>query len=111
VAKFGEITLKDGDGNRYVFSIFPREAEFNSLGSVYVLSKRTRPAGAGSVTHDLIYIGQTADLSKCPLNHHKTACFDKHEANCLWVHLEPNEAKRLIIEAGLILHHKPPCND
>jgi hypothetical protein len=109
VAKFGIVSLKGASGRSYSFDAYPRDAEFNALGAVYVPTVRTPKAGGGA-SHDVVYVGQTGDLSSRPLNHHKTACFDRHSANCLLIHLEAKETVRLDVEGDLIAAYKPPCN-
>jgi predicted site-specific integrase-resolvase len=61
-------------------------------------------------SHTRIYVGQTEDLSTRFDNHHKEACFDKHNKNCVCVHGEEDEDTRLEIEKDLIDKYDPPCN-
>ena len=82
MAKFGTIKLKGASGRSWTFDVGPRDTEFNAVGVVYVQSVRTRKAD-GTGTHKFIYVGQTGDLSRRPLNHHTKGCFDRHGANCL----------------------------
>jgi hypothetical protein len=109
MSKVGEMTLKGESGNDYEFTVYTRDTDFKALGAVYVQSKRTIKSGGGG-SHDLIYVGQTGDLSGRPLNHHKKDCFDKHGSNCVSILLEENEKRRLAIETDLINGNKWPCN-
>jgi hypothetical protein len=108
MAKLGTIDLK-GTSGTWTFNVWPRETEFNAVAAVYVQTVRTPKAGGGG-SHKWIYVGQTGDLSKRPLNHHKKPCFDREGANCLLIHSEENEKTRLSIEADLIASLNPPCN-
>jgi predicted GIY-YIG superfamily endonuclease len=59
----------------------------------------------------LLYIGQTGDLSTRFDNHHKQWCFDRNGKTHIGVLPEPNEQRRLAIEADLLKAHRTPCND
>lgn len=108
MAKIADANWKGSSGASYSFQIYPIETNFKALGAVYIFTKRTVANGNGS--HDFIYIGQTEDLSTRFDNHHKAACITKNGANCISVHLNSNESKRLEIETDLCRLHKPPCN-
>jgi hypothetical protein len=111
MSSLGTIKLSGKDLNGrvtgpYEFNIYHRETEFKAIGAVYVQSK----VGAND-RYQIIYIGQTGDLSVRPLNHHKTNCFDKRGADKLLIHSESSEKERFRIEAELIRNYNPPCND
>ena len=107
--KIGTLTLTGASGTKYAFDVYPYGTEFNAIGAVYYISKRTEKAD-GTGSHDKIYIGETGDLSERFDNHHKEPCFKMHSANCISIHQESNENKRLIIEEDLIDAYNPPCN-
>ncbi len=109
MAKIGTITLTGSSGKKYKFNIYPYSTQFETVGAVYYISKRTEKAD-GSGSHSKIYIGQTGDLSERFDNHHKESCFKKHGANCISIHQEPDEDKRIEIEQDLIDAYDPPCN-
>lgn len=79
------------------------------MGGVYFMTKRA-PKPEGGFGHTRIYVGQTGDLSSRPLNHHRTACFDKNGANCVCIYLESSEDRRFAIETDLMRKYDPPCN-
>jgi hypothetical protein len=109
MAKITTITLTGKSGTTYELGFYPRSDTFKALGAVYVQSKRTlKPDGTGN--HDMIYVGQTGDLSSRPLNHERKACFDKHGADHLLLYLEENEKKRFEIETDLRQAYDPVCN-
>lgn len=82
MSKIGTITLTGASGNKYEFNIYPFGTEFNDIGAVYYISKRTV----------------------------KADCFSRYGANCISTHREDNEENRLSIESDLIEAYKPPCN-
>ena len=101
----GTITLIGRSGSSYQFNIWGRSTKFNPAAAVYVQSKV-----ASNGKYDIIYVGQTGDLSQRPLDHHKTECFDRHGADKLLIRAEGNEQTRLNIETDLIQGYRPPCN-
>ena len=109
MAKIGTLTLTGASGTKYTFNVYPYDTEFKAIGAVYYISKRTEKTD-GSGSHAEIYIGETGDLSERFDNHHKEPCFKKHNANCISIHQESNEDKRLKIEEDLIDAYNPPCN-
>lgn len=93
----------------YNFSVYPWDTEFTALGAVYVITRRTADIYGGG-SHSFIYIGQTGDLSERFDNHHKADCFRKNGANCICIHEEGNEQKRLAIESDLLDVNDTACN-
>ena len=103
------LELTGASGRKCAFLVYPWGTEFKAVGSVYAVTRAT-PNQTGGETHSIIYVGQTADLSERFDAHHKAACFSKHSANRICVHVEGVEQTRLAIEADLIASYKPPCN-
>ncbi len=109
MSKLGTITLIGTLGKEYEFNIYPFGTEFNAIGAVYYISKRTeKPDGGWEDTP--IYIGQASDMSERFDNHHKADCFNGHQANCHSIYQEDNQEKRFFIEGDLIESYYPPCN-
>ncbi len=50
-----------------------------------------------------IQLGETADLSEGFAEHDKQAIFERYLANCIWVHREPDPARRREIRQELQL--------
>ena len=109
MAKFGTITFTGFSGLKYEFTAHSRDTKFSAVGAVYFMTKRQKSGGGGN-SHTLIYVGETGDLSNRPLNHHRTACFDKEGANCACIYIEGSKSKRLEIETDLRDYYDPPCN-
>ncbi len=110
MSKYGDITFRGQTGRGYEFEAYPWNTTFNEVGAVYVITKRSaKPEGGG--THTRIYIGQTSDLSERFDNHHKISCFERHDANCICVHVDNKKGSRLTEEADLIAASSTPCND
>jgi|SRR6516162_934822 len=107
--KFGTITFTGKSGRKYTFTAYSRDSEFNDLGAVYFMTKRTIDR-AGKLSHARIYVGQTDSLERRPLNHERKPCFDQHGANCVCIYVEREETIRRAIETDIRQAYDPPCN-
>lgn len=110
MARLGTLTLRGASGQQYVFDVYAFDTDFEALGAVYAITRRTRKED-DSYSHTTIYIGETGDLSTRFDGHHKEDCFVQHDANCKCIHLDDDEDSRFAKEADLIDNLKPPCND
>jgi hypothetical protein len=108
--KLSNVTFTGASGKAYNFEVYPIGTVFNDVGGVYAITKRYRN-NQGGYSHDVIYLGETEDLSTRFNNHHKADCFDQREANCICTHRDDNANSRLTKEADLIKRYTPPCND
>ena len=109
MAKLGTIQFTGQSGAVFKFEIYPSSVDFNEVGGVYFVTKRTENS-EGGFSHSRIYVGQTSDLSTRFDDHHRKHCFEKHQANCICVYVEEDERTRLSIEKDLRRKHNPPCN-
>ncbi|OGQ97556.1 MAG: hypothetical protein A2521_10230 [Deltaproteobacteria bacterium RIFOXYD12_FULL_57_12] len=101
------VTVIGSSGQKYEFAVFRWGQAFNPVGGVYlVLRKRI---GIIS-THDILYIGQTGDLSERFDDHHKQGCFDRNARTHIGVRVENLEAARLAIERDRLGNYKTACN-
>lgn len=107
--RLGKIILKGASGASYRFRVFPWESDFRAEGAVYFVTKRKEKAGGGHA-HKRIYAGQTGDLSECVADHRKSSSLQGRAANCICVHAEASESKRIEIESDLMSAYRPPCN-
>jgi predicted GIY-YIG superfamily endonuclease len=110
MARISKVTFHGKSGNAYEFEVWPLNQAFNAVGAVYAITRRYQNA-TGGYSHDVIYIGQTGDLSTRFDDHHKADCFTRHKANCICTHRDDDEDSRLAKEADLIAAYHPPCND
>lgn len=108
--KITDATFRGQSGARYAFEVYPIEANFNDVGAVYAITRRYKNTQNG-FSHQIIYVGQTENLSARFDNHHKAGCFTRRNANCICTHLDDDEDSRLRKEDGLVKRHDPPCND
>lgn len=99
------ITATGKSGKKYEFRVYPWGTSFKALGGVYLVLKR-KPDGS----YDVIYVGQTGDLSERFEDHHKQGCFNRNGKTHIAVRVEAVERTRLAIEADLIVNYNPPCN-
>ena len=110
MAKLSILTLKGASGQTYDFEVYSYDSDFNALGAVYAITRRTQK-NDGNYKHTLIYIGETGDLSTRYNGHHKEDCFFQHNANCTCIHLDDDENSRLATKADLIPNYNPRCKD
>ncbi len=110
MVKFGNVMFAGGQGNKYNFTPYSWGANIaEGFGGVHFVTNRYEKSG-GDISHKVIYIGETEDLSARFDDHHKQSCFDEKGVNCVCIHGEQDEEKRLFIEQDLINNYDPPCN-
>ena len=100
------VPIRGASGAEYRFTVYPWGTQFQPFGAVYTVLRHN---GAGRYT--ILYIGQTGDMSERFDDHHKQWCFDRNAKTHIGVLPEPNEQRRLAIEADLLNAHRTPCND
>lgn len=61
--------------------------------------------------YDVLYVGQSGDLSERFDNHHKQYAFDAHRRTHIAAMGLSAESRRLAIEKDLIGAYNPPCNN
>lgn len=110
------ITIKGMSGTSYIFNVygFSRFSDlkdaFKSIPALYAFTRRF-PNSASSYTHDLVYVGETDDLSTRFDNHHKQDCIVKSNANCICIHsFQGTELERLAAETDILNSFDLPCN-
>ena len=110
------LTIQGVSGNTYIFNVygFTRFSDlhdaFKDIPALYVFTKRGFVSG--SFIHDLIYVGETGDLSKRFDNHHKENCIMRCDANCICIHSFPgSESERRMAEMDILNAFDFPCND
>ncbi len=110
------ITIKGMSGTNYIFNVygFTRFSDlanaFKSIPALYAFTRRF-PNNPISYTHDLIYVGETGDLSTRFDNHHKQDCIVRGNANCICIHsFQGTTLERLAAEADILNAFDLPCN-
>ncbi|MGH8363034.1 MAG: hypothetical protein ACRESQ_06750 [Gammaproteobacteria bacterium] len=109
MTKIADATFK-GQDSKYEFEVFPMNTSFNTVGAVYIFTKRIED-NTGKGTHTFLYIGQTESLADRISNHEKWSCVNRNGANCICVHRDNSEHSRLAKETDLRAVHDTPCND
>ena len=107
--KLGKIMLKGASGASYRFRVYPWESEFESSAAVYIVTKRKEKDG-GKHTHSPLFAGQTEDLALSVADHRKSSALQGRDANCVCIHAEKSEVKRVEIESDVMALYWPPCN-
>lgn len=112
----GSLDLVGYSGQTYRFNLYTFET-FDDLKNVfrsgtpalYLFTRRGMSANGFS--HDLIYLGETGDLSTRFSNHHKELCIMKNGANCIGIYVASvSEKDRKTEEKDLLFNYDFPCN-
>jgi hypothetical protein len=98
------VTVTGQSGTTYDFEVYPWGTSFNPVGGLYLVLKK-QPAN-----YNILYIGQTGDLSERFDNHHQAPCFNRNGKTHVAVRGEGTEQRRLAIETDLIHNYKTSCN-
>lgn len=95
----------------YVFDLFDELKEaFAAKPAIYLFTRRS-PSVEG-FTHDLVYLGETEDLSRRFVHHHKEDCIVSHHSNCIGLHaVSQSEEERKAIEEDILSAYDFPCNN
>lgn len=105
MAAEGKVTVTGASGTQYEFEVYPWGTSFKPLGGVYLVLRKQLTG-----KYDLLYIGQTGDLSERFDNHHQAPCFNRNGKTHIAVRLESSEPRRLNIETDLIQGNRTNCN-
>ena len=110
------LTLNGISRKEYIFDLYTFD-DFSELRSAFLaragvyLFTRRRATNEG-FTHDLVYLGETGNLSRCFDNHHREEEIKAHFANCIGIHAAPaNEEQRKQIETDILAAYDFPCNE
>jgi hypothetical protein len=103
------LTLSGDTYVAYDFDIFPIAADFHPIAAVYVVTRRTGRGGAQE--HEVLYVGETANLQEALANHPKAECVSRHKAELVGVHRQEDQTSRQETVADLVAELRPPCND
>jgi len=110
------LTLNGISGKEYIFDLYVFD-DFSELRNAFLarpglyLFTRRRATSEG-FTHDLVYLGETKNLSNRFDNHHKEAEIKAHYANCIGIHAAPtDEEQRKQIETDILASYDFPCNE
>jgi hypothetical protein len=109
--KYGDVTFTGKSGAKYRFQTWLLETRFKPLAAVYFVTRRAQDSHTyHRASHDIIYIGQTANLSDPFATESQFDCFRKHGANCICIHLIESEERRIAVEEDLLALHPTHCN-
>ena len=110
------LTLKGMSGKDYLFDLYAfddfhtLDNAFNAIPALYLFTRRFWD---GEVfRNELIYLGETSDLSKRFVFHHKEECIMLHGANCIGIFASvTNDQLRKMAEADVLNSYEFSCND
>lgn len=99
------VPLAGRSGERYTFAVWPRQTRFAAKGGVYAMARHI----AGE-RYDIIFIGETGDLSRRPFQKDRVPCFNQNGADHILCLDEQSAARRAAIVADLLQAMQPVCN-
>lgn len=110
------ITLSGISGKQYIFDLYSFEnfdelnGVFASRPALYLFTRRS--AAEDGFMHDLIYLGETGNLSDRFNNHHKKDEIMSHHANCIGIHgFVGSDESRKALEKDILSAYDFPCNE
>lgn len=110
------LRLKGSSGKEYIFDLyefdyFPNLGEsFNAISALYLFTSRYWDGE--SYKHELIYLGETSDLSKRFASHHKEDGIMSYGANCIGIFAFVGpEFQRKAAERDILNTYDFPCNN
>jgi len=106
MSKNETVSAKGASGANYTFHVYPWGTDLKPIGGVYIVLRK--PSSNGN--YDILYVGQTSDLSERFDNHHKKPCFDRNRKSHISAMVESSEQRRLAIESDLLSNYNTTCN-
>jgi hypothetical protein len=108
MSKFGDLIMTGKSGEKYCFQSWSYQTRFRSVGAVFFVSKRLfNDKNYQRASHQIVYIGQTANMSAPMGPTTQLDTFEKHGVNCVCVYPATDEAQRVAIVEDLIASHHP----
>lgn len=110
------LTLSGLSGKQYIFNLYTFDSflelkdAFKPIPALYLFTKRWL-RDADSFSHDLVYLGETGDLSSRFDNHHRETCIVSRSANCIGIFSTTSvEKDRRLFEEDILGAYDFPCN-
>lgn len=106
MAKERIIVFEGESGNKYQFTIYPANTNFNeNIGAVYVFCSKNIKGFTP------LYIGETGELGKRIADHEKWDCVLSHDCTHICIRAVSGRDERLDIETDLRHNYNTPCNE
>jgi len=102
------ITLALGEGAA-AFHVYPWPTQFAAVPGVFVLSRLPHASGIRR-EHEILYVGETGDLSESLRFRLDFSCFANGLVEYVAVHPVGSEEVGRELAADLVKTHDPPCN-
>jgi hypothetical protein len=109
--KHSDITFSGKSGEKYRFQVWSLDTRFKPLPAVFMVTRRAQNDGTyNRASHEIIYIGETANLADPFATESQFECFRKHGGNCICILQVEDEARRRHSEEDLSALHDTQCN-
>lgn len=110
------LSLSGLSGKQYIFNLYTFDSfaelkdAFKPIPALYLFTKRWLRE-EDKYSHDLIYLGETSDLSLRFNQHHKEKCIISQGANCIGVFsTSVADYERIKMEEDVLGAYDFPCN-
>jgi len=101
-----ELQCKGKSGKMYKYTIYDLGTQFSAVPGNYLFVKKL-----ANGSHNILYAGETGDLSERFDDHHKMTCIMRQGATHIHVHKSSGDKKvRRAEEADIREEWDPPCN-
>lgn len=109
MSKFGSLMLNGKSGTSYSFQTWPFGTRFRAVGAVFFVTKRfhNKKTTFHRASHELIFVGETANMSDPLGSVALLDDFEKHGANCVCVFPTTDETQRRNIVDDLVAGQRP----
>ncbi len=106
--QYGDVMMVGQSGNKYRFGTWPLGTRFRPVPAVYFVSKRfVQETTFRRARHEVIFIGETENMSEVPGAHVETRDFEKFGANCICLFANEDKDVRMDIVRDLVLSNRP----
>lgn len=108
MSKYGDLFLQGRSGAKYCFHTWSLSTRFRSLGAVFFVTRRGFVNDTyRRASHEVIYLGQAANMAEPLGSAALLDAFNKHGANCVGVRLTADADDRARILEDLIAVQRP----
>lgn len=103
------VSGKEYTFNMYTFDDFDAlKNAFKAVEAFYIFTIRSW--NGDKYTHELVYCGETSNLSTRFDNHHAEYCIKRRNTNCISIMIANGEKQRKQIETDILEGNMFPCN-
>jgi hypothetical protein len=108
VTRLSTVEFQGRSGQKWIFETQDLRKTPQVRAGVYIITDRYPESD--TFEHQVVFVGQSADLVRVFRNHRRKDCFSQQKAACLCTYAEISEPERQDISKDLLAYYDPPCN-